>query len=125
MSLRERLGPARDRIRRLIPGGRPATPLTSRADVPTDAAARYAKQLASHLGRKATVTEEAAGPRIHIGEGSCLLVAGGAALVLHAEAPSPEALDRVQDVIGRHLVKFGRRDELVVEWISPSPGTLP
>jgi 3-oxoadipate enol-lactonase/4-carboxymuconolactone decarboxylase len=93
--------------------------LTSRADVATSAAERYAKQLASHLGRKARVVPEAAGDRIHIGTGSCLLVPGAATLELRAEAPDEAALDRVEDVVARHLVRFGRRNELVVAWERP------
>jgi hypothetical protein len=94
------------------------TLLTSHADVATDAAARYAKQLASHLGRRAQVLPEAAGDRIVIGDGSCLLVPGEAALVLRAQAPSQESLVLVQDVVGSHLERFGQRNELVVSWVS-------
>jgi hypothetical protein len=96
--------------------------LASRADVSTDAAARYAKQLASHLGRKATVVPEAEGDRIHIGEGSCLLVVGATSLQLRAEAPDEDGLRRVEDVVARHLVRFGRRNELVVAWSEATPG---
>ena len=34
-------------------------------------------------------------------------------------------LDRFEDVIGRHLVRFGKRDELVVQWTRDdgTPGT--
>ena len=28
----------------------------------------------------------------------------------------PEFLDRLEEVVGRHLVRFGTKDELVVEW---------
>ncbi len=90
--------------------------LTSTADVPTATPDRYAKQLASHLGRKAEVHDEAAGQRIVIGEGSCLLECGDS-LVLRAEAPDPETLERVQRVIGSHLERFGVRNELVVSWV--------
>jgi uncharacterized protein len=92
------------------------TLLTSHADVTTDAAARYAKQLAAHLGRRAEVVPEAEGDRIVIGDGSCLLVPGEAALVLRAQAPSQESLARVQDVVGGHLERFGQRNELAVHW---------
>jgi len=92
------------------------TLLTSRADVATDAAARYAKQLAAHLGRRAQVVPEADGERIVVGDGSCLLVPGETALVLRAQAPSQESLARVQDVVGSHLERFGQRNELVVSW---------
>lgn len=89
--------------------------LTATAVVETSASARYAKQLASHLGRRATVVDEPQGQRILIGEGSCLLSPGDA-LVLEAVAPDADALERVKDVVGSHLVRFGQRNELVVTW---------
>lgn len=91
-------------------------PLTARAVVATDAAARYAKQLASHLGRRLEVRPEPEGDRLLFDEGSCLLVPGPDALELWASATSADALDRVQDVIGRHLERFGQRNELTVTW---------
>jgi len=90
---------------------------TSTSYVSTDLAERYAKQLASHLGHQATVDETPDGTVIHIGAGSCRLRPGPDALILDAEAPDDEGLTCVQDVIGRHLVRFGQRNELVVTWI--------
>ena len=95
------------------------------SSVPTDVAARYAKQLASHLGHKATVEETPQGTVIHIGAGSCLLRPGPAALQLDAEAPDDEGRERVKDVIGRHLVKFGQRNELVVDWTEGPAAATP
>jgi hypothetical protein len=92
----------------------------SQAKVSTDKPARYGKQLSSHLGRRCTVTEESDGIRIALpadgGSGSCLLVNEPDALALHAEAENADVLDRVQDVIGRHLERFGQREDLKVNW---------
>ena len=41
--------------------------------------------------------------------------------VLRAQAGDTEALERVQDVLGRHLERFGQRNELVVTWAA-DPG---
>ncbi|SDZ47920.1 hypothetical protein SAMN05216215_107919 [Saccharopolyspora shandongensis] len=94
--------------------------IRSQAKVGTDKPSRYAKQLSSHLGRKCEVSEEPEGIRITLpadrGAGSCLLVSEPDALALRAEAENAEVLDRVQDVIGRHLERFGQRDELTVDW---------
>ena len=38
------------------------------------------------------------------------------ALVLRADADDAESLDRVKDVTGRHLERFGEKDGLVVTW---------
>ena len=85
----------------------------------TDAATRYAKQLVSHLGHKVSIHPVAGEPatwRFVFAYGVGLVRAAEGQLLLEAEAADPEALARVQDVLGRHLQRFGRRDELVVEW---------
>ncbi len=92
----------------------------SRAEVGTDKPARYAKQLASHLGRKCEVAEETTGTRVTLpadrGSGSCLLSSGSGVLVLEAEAENVEVLQTVNDVVGGHLERFGERDGLAVSW---------
>ena len=93
--------------------------LTSTARVQTDAAGRYAKQLLSHLGRKAGVEPVDGEP-----DGGLLRLSGGTGIVrprpdhllLEAEAADVESLAVVEDVLGRHLERFGARRELVVEW---------
>lgn len=95
--------------------------LTSTADVATDAAARYAKQLASHLGRKATVERLPDGAyRLVIGSGEGVLKPGADRLVMRASAPDTAALANVQDVLGRHLERFGQRVGLTVVWATPA-----
>jgi hypothetical protein len=98
-----------------------SAPLTARADVPTDAAARYGKQLVSHLGRKVEWTTEGAVSTAAIGGGTGTVDVGDGVLTLRAQASDVDALARVQDVLGRHLERFGQRNELVVTW-TVAPG---
>lgn len=94
--------------------------IRSQAKVGTDKPAGYAKRLSSHLGASAQR------PKNPMASGSPwpptaawapgLLVNEPDVLALHAEAENAEVLDRVQDVIGRHLERFGQRDELKVNW---------
>jgi hypothetical protein len=90
--------------------------LTARADVPTDAPARYAKQLVSHLGRRVEWTTDGPVSTATIAGGTGIVEVGDGILTLHAEASDAETLARVQDVLGRHLERFGQRNELVVTW---------
>ncbi|MFF8973371.1 DUF2218 domain-containing protein [Streptomyces sp. NPDC014995] len=89
----------------------------SEARVLTDRPHRYAKQLAAHLGRRAESAwdEEKGEGRITFPQGTGTLTATEGALLLTLETDA-EHLDRLEDVMGRHLVRFGTRDELVVEW---------
>jgi hypothetical protein len=90
--------------------------LTARADVPTDAPERYAKQLVSHLGRRVEFTTDGPTSTAAIAGGSGSIKVGDGVITLRAEAPDQETLDRVQDVLGRHLERFGQRNELAVVW---------
>lgn len=86
------------------------------ATVETSRPERYAKQLASHLGRKCEIREEDDGAVVILGGGECLLFCGDGSLELRATAPEQESLDRVKQVVGSHLERFGVSDELVVTW---------
>ncbi|MDH6579678.1 DUF2218 domain-containing protein [Kitasatospora sp. MAP5-34] len=89
----------------------------SEARVSTDRPARYGKQLAAHLGRKveARWSEETGRGELTFKAGSATLVAEPGVLLLAVEGAA-ENLAVLEDVVGRHLVRFGARDELVVEW---------
>jgi hypothetical protein len=90
--------------------------LTSRASVATESPERYAKQLLSHLGRRRDPVAEGDGHRLMFDVGSCLVTPEPDTLVLVATADNQEALATVKDVVGRHLERFGQRNELVVTW---------
>src|SRR4051812_8495147 len=93
-----------------------ALPLTARADVRTETPERYAKQLVSHLGHRVEFTTVGNMSTATIGTGVGAVEVGEGVLTLHASGPDIEALDRVQDVLGRHLERFGTRQELSVVW---------
>ncbi len=93
------------------------TTLSSRADVPTDAPARYAKQLVSHLGRKVLFTEDSDGACTTIvRDARGRIVVGDDVLTLRAEAPAVETLSRIVHALGGHLERFGARAGLTVTW---------
>jgi uncharacterized protein len=94
--------------------------LTSRADVRTDAPARYAKQLVSHLGRKVEFATEGAASTARFGETTGQVIVADGVLTLLASGTDPEGVARVEHVLGSHLERFGRRGELVVSWTRTS-----
>jgi len=97
--------------------------LGARADVATDAPARYAKQLVSHLGRRVEWRTDGPVSTATIAGGTGIVEVGDGVVVLRARATDPESLERVQDVLGRHLERFGQRNELVVSWAAdPTAG---
>ena len=99
----------------------PGTPaagggLRARADVVTDNPERYAKQLLAHVGRKRAFVVEDGVATAQWPGGTGSVVVGDGVLTLLAEAGDAHALSYIQDVLGRHLERFGRRGELTVRW---------
>jgi hypothetical protein len=94
----------------------PTPVLTSRADVPTEAPARYAKQLVAHLGRRIDFTTEGPTSTATIGDSTAQVVVGDGVLTLLASGTDPDGIARVEHVLGSHLERFGQRNELVVRW---------
>jgi hypothetical protein len=97
----------------------------STALVATDRPARYGAQLASHLGRRLTTTWDAEAQTgvIEFEHGRCDLSCTDDGLLMRAHlrdggdgAVAVERLAHMEDVVGRHLVRFGARDELVARW---------
>jgi uncharacterized protein len=91
--------------------------VTSTARVVTDRGERYRKQLASHFGNRIEVTQAPDGTVLKWGfGGTTTLTVEADSLFMIAEAEDSETLDRVKDVTGRHLERFGEKDGLVVTW---------
>ena len=93
-----------------------ATGLRSVASVPTGKPSPYLKQLAKHFRHKLDVRFDDHEAVIPFAFGHAELRAGEGELHLSAFAQTPAGLSRVEQVIGSHLERFGRRDELVVRW---------
>lgn len=105
-----------------------STPTISTASVATTRARRYGKQLVSHLGRRSvgswnedtdTGTLNMSGDAAHV-----TLTSTPEALLLEIRATDND-IATYEDVVGRHLVRFGQRDELHVSWqrSDGTPGT--
>ena len=92
--------------------------IESVATVTTERPARYLKQLISHLGREvdAEQSEDGQTGTLTFCSGGCTLTAEPGTLRMTARAEDIERLAAVEAVVARHLVRFGEKDALVVEW---------
>ena len=97
-------------------------PLASTASVPTQRAARYGKQLVSHMAHKITgVWDEDAGSGYLLfdREGPVLgrfdVIASPSDLRLELRT-TPERAAHLEHVAGIHLARFGARDGLTIAW---------
>ncbi len=91
--------------------------LTSEARVATAMARRYLGQLCKHFAHKIPVTHTEAEGRIEFPAGVCQLEAGSDLLILRAEAADASALERLQEVVDRHLQRFAFRDTPEIRWV--------
>ncbi|MFC0545285.1 DUF2218 domain-containing protein [Kutzneria chonburiensis] len=91
---------------------------TTQALVATDRPSRYLVQLCKHFGHKIqTVWTEHEG-ELYFDFGTAVLRTRPEGLHITCTTGDAEALDRLADVVERHLVRFGAKDELVVAWSS-------
>ena len=103
----------------------------STARVSTDRPSRYGKQLAAHMGRKITATWDETvqtGSLTFDREGATTGVVGLSCHdgVLQLDlAADDEHLERLEQVTGIHLARFGAKEGLIVNWIHQdgTPGT--
>lgn len=110
--------------------GETATPTTAKASYPlisvatvaTDRAARYGKQLVSHMAHKITGSwdeDAGSGYLLFDREGPILgrfdVVASASDLRLELRT-EPERADRLEFIVGIHLARFGARDSLAISW---------
>ena len=97
-------------------------PLISVATVTTERAARYGKQLVSHMAHKITGSwdeEAGSGYLLFDREGPVLgrfdVIASPSDLRLELRT-TPERADRLEFIVGIHLARFGARDSLAISW---------
>lgn len=86
------------------------------ARVPTVHASKYLQQLCKHFQHKLPAEFNESAGSISFPTGEVKLVAEAGGLQLALESPSEEDLERLKDVVARHLVRFAFREELAVAW---------
>lgn len=90
--------------------------MTSNAIVTTDKPVAYMRQLCKHFGHRVPTSFDDNAGRIEFESGDCNLTAGTDELTLEVSAAESDQVQRLKDVVGRHLERFGRRDQLTVTW---------
>lgn len=93
------------------------TMLKSNCNIPTASASRYLQQLCKHWAAKFTVEFDPQQGRIETPDGWLLeMKADDAALHVTAGAADAETLTHWQDIIAKHISRFGFREELTYDW---------
>jgi hypothetical protein len=94
------------------------TALASEAHVSTSMPRRYLHQLCKHFQHKLPVTLDDWQGRIAFPAGICELDAAAVAGILQMRltAGDEAGLIQLEEVVARHLERFGYRDEIKVHW---------
>ncbi|UUX49020.1 DUF2218 domain-containing protein [Nisaea acidiphila] len=89
---------------------------TSSATIPTEKAGRYLVQLCKHFAHKIPASWAEDKGHADFGFGTCEMKAEDGVLHLQCRSPELEGLGRVKYVVEDHVVRFGWKEELSVDW---------
>jgi hypothetical protein len=85
----------------------------------TDRPGRYAAQAAKHFGHNCPTEWTGETGFVEFQAGRCEMATTAEGLLLTARAGTEAGLAQVQEVIRRHLERWGEKDELRVTWPQP------
>jgi hypothetical protein len=94
-----------------------ATQQVATATVQTQKAARYLKALCNHFARKVDTSYDDQMGQVHFPFGECTLQVTDDALQIRVSADSADTISRVKFVVADHLVRFGNKEDLQVNWV--------
>ncbi len=97
----------------------------SESHVKTATPSRYIKRLCKHFAHKVPATYTDDYGRADFPFGVCMMRASDGLLVLHGEADTRAALDRLEWVVTTHLEGFARHESLDIQWTPIQPQEAP
>lgn len=90
--------------------------MTSTAHVSSDRASIYLQQLCKHFAHKLSVEFTREKGEIRFGIGTCSLAAQGDDLAMTVAAENAGKIADLQDVVGRHLMRFAFKAPTTISW---------
>ena len=98
----------------------------SEADVSTEHAASYLRQLCRHWAHKFSVTFDDQHGHIELPGTVCTLAAEPASLRVKLALSADADQERMEGVLAEHLQRFGFKEQLVFRWnLSEAPNATP
>ena len=89
----------------------------SRAEVPTEHAVSYLRQLCRHWAHKFPVEFDDTHGKITLPRAYVTLMSGPAALSVYLAVADAAAQEHMEDVVAEHLQRFGFRETLTFAWL--------
>jgi uncharacterized protein len=92
--------------------------MNATAIIPTENARRYLGQFVKHFAHKLPFVRHESNEHgeVEFPLGLCTLDADATRLAIIVNAGSPEEMDRLKDVVDRHLIRFAFREDLAIDW---------
>jgi hypothetical protein len=92
--------------------------MNATAIIPTENARRYLGQFVKHFAHKLPFVRHESNEHgeVEFPLGLCTLDADATRLAIIVNAGSADEIDRLKDVVDRHLIRFAFREELAIDW---------
>jgi hypothetical protein len=91
-------------------------PHRAEARIATASASKYLQQLCKHFQHKLPVVFDPEKGQITFPYGETKLAADAQTLTILVEPTNAEDMEKLKDVVVRHLLRFAFREELDVQW---------
>lgn len=95
--------------------------VSTHASVLIPSPAKYMARLCNHFAHRVTVHREATSARIDFPNAPCSLKATDGSLEIHVESEDAAHLERLQEIISRHLKQVAAAEVFDVTWNAPTP----
>ena len=92
--------------------------MNATAIIPTENARRYLGQFVKHFAQKLPFVRHESNERgeVEFPLGLCTLDADETRLSIIVNAGTPEEMDKLKEVVDRHLLRFAFREDLAINW---------
>lgn len=91
--------------------------LTAQSSVNSDKAVAYLKKFCRHFAHKLPTEFDDDSGYVDFPFGDCRLISQNNQLTFSVEAESEETLQKLEDVVARHMERFAFREGITLTWV--------
>lgn len=79
-------------------------------------APRYLPMLCRHFSRKVPARHTETHGTVDFQPGECLMKVEGSHLLITCKGRDEKEIERIKHIVGSHLTRFGKKENLILEW---------
>jgi hypothetical protein len=91
--------------------------MQSTATITTANGSKYLQQLCKHWSHKLETEYDNERGRVNFGDAAVHFSAAAHHIIAVLAGPNAETLDRLEEVVARHLRRFAHRENLAIMWV--------